>query len=68
MVPYDQKGGSSGFGQVLAGVGAVASIIGTAGAALAPATGAGALFGMTASQAGYWSLAGSTATAAAGFF
>jgi len=68
MVPYDQKGGSSGFGQVLAGVGAVASIIGTAGAALAPAVGAGALFGMTASQAGYWSLAGSTATAAAGFF
>ena len=69
MVPYDNSGKkSSGIGQVLAGVGAVASIIGTAGAALAPAAGAGALFGMTASQAGYWSLAGSTATAASGFF
>jgi len=68
MVPYDNSKKSSGVGQVLAGVGAVASIIGTAGAALAPATGAGALFGMTASQAGYWSLAGSTATAASGFF
>ena len=59
IFPYDQKGSSGfGFGEALGLVGTAAAIIGTAGAALAPAKGAGALFGMTATQGAWFNLAG----------
>ena len=70
MIPDDQKKSSGfGFGDVLGAVGTVAGIVGTAGAALIPAAGgASALFGMTASQAGWFNLAGGALATAGRYF
>lgn len=70
MIPDDQKKSSGfGFGDVLGAVGTVAGLVGTAGAALIPASGgASALFGMTASQAGWFNLAGGALATAGRYF